>query len=109
MTISGIFTWITGWLGFLNVSIVLAPTCVFIIGSGLVFSNALVGASEKFAHMAGTAGAMHGFLQIAGSFSISLFVASLHEHNQCMLGFIYTFLGATAFTLLLFLKNNVEH
>ena len=52
------------------------------MGAGLTFQNASAGALESFGHIAGSAGAIYGSLQISSGALVSAFIALLHEKTQ---------------------------
>src|SRR3990167_10155976 len=61
---------------------IMIPVVIYIVGCSFIFSNAYAGAMHPFAMMAGTAGAVFGFLQILGG-SISSYLMSLTKtYNQ---------------------------
>ena len=96
MTLSGITMLVIGLMGVLNIAVVIVPMMLFIIGSGFVLANSMVGALQPFAHIAGAAGAMYGSLQMLGIFLVSTLAASVHTHNQTTLALILTILGGLA-------------
>lgn len=73
---------VIGLFGVLNVWVIVLPMALFCIGAGLTFSNASSGALEFFGHIAGSAGAIYGALQISSGALISGFIALLHEKTQ---------------------------
>ncbi|OGT26215.1 MAG: hypothetical protein A3I77_06220 [Gammaproteobacteria bacterium RIFCSPLOWO2_02_FULL_42_14] len=61
---------------------IMIPVVIYIVGCSMIFSNAYAGAMHGFPTMAGTAGALFGFLQILGG-SISSYLMSLTKtYNQ---------------------------
>ncbi len=68
--------------GVLNVAVIVLPMALFCMGAGLTFQNASAGALESFGHIAGSAGAIYGTLQISGGALISAFITLLHEKTQ---------------------------
>lgn len=73
---------IIGALGFLNVYVVVLPMALFCMGAGLTFQNASAGALEFFGHIAGSAGAIYGTLQISTGAVISALMATLPAVTQ---------------------------
>ncbi|HAT1749710.1 TPA: hypothetical protein ACT9KV_000231 [Legionella pneumophila] len=58
------------------------PILLFMMGSSLVFPNSSAGALTPFPKIAGTAGALFGFMQILGGAGSSSLVALSHDQNQ---------------------------
>lgn len=73
---------IIGCFGVLNVAVIVLPMALFCMGAGLTFQNASAGALESFGHIAGSAGAIYGTLQISSGALISAFMTLLHEKTQ---------------------------
>ncbi len=73
---------IFSFLGFLNIYVIVLPMVLFCMGAGLTFQNANAGAFESFGHIAGSAGAIYGSLQISSGAVISAFMATLPESSQ---------------------------
>lgn len=73
---------IIGCFGVLNVTVIVLPMALFCMGAGLTFQNASAGALESFGHIAGSAGAIYGSLQISSGALVSAFIALLHEKTQ---------------------------
>lgn len=99
MTFSGLFMMMFGLMGYLNTMVVIVPVVIFSIASGFVFANAMTEAFQSFAHIAGVAGAMYGFLQILGSSLTTILVSGLHERTQLPLASIYLGLGVSALVI----------
>ncbi len=70
------------FLGVLNLLVIVVPMAFFCMGAGLTFQNASAGALESFGHIAGSAGAIYGTLQISAGALVSAFIALLHEKTQ---------------------------
>lgn len=79
-----------GLLGTLSLLIILIPMIIFVLATGLVFSNAAAGALLPFPEIAGLAAAVYGGLQILGAFLSTAIAAELQEHKQIMLGLLLT-------------------
>lgn len=82
-----------GLLGYLNLIVVIVPVMFFLLGGGLVFSNAMAGALSPFRKIAGSAGALYGFFVTFGAFIISFIAAHLHSQNQVAMGYLFLLLG----------------
>ncbi len=84
--------------GVFSVAAVIVPMAVVASGMGMVFPNTTAGAVGAFPHIAGTASALLGFLQMSGAALATLLVAWVADGTQvpmtlAVLGFI---LGAAA-------------
>lgn len=82
MLLGGIIMLWFGLLGKINAVVIMIPVVTYIIGSSMIFSNAYAGAFHPFPKMAGTAGAVFGFLQILGGAISSMLMAFAHAYNQ---------------------------
>ncbi len=94
---------IMGLFRLLSVSGIILPTIAVEFGIALVFPNAFIGAINPFPHMAGTAGALYGCLQVAISFFASIIVALVDETTQLPLGILlasFSILSLLAYTKL---------
>ncbi|QBR84057.1 Bcr/CflA family efflux MFS transporter [Legionella israelensis] len=69
-------------LGYINVYVIIIPILIFMFGSSLVFPNSSAGALTPFPKIAGTAGAIFGFMQISGGAISSSIIATSHDENQ---------------------------
>ncbi|MCB2102684.1 MAG: Bcr/CflA family multidrug efflux MFS transporter [Rhodobacterales bacterium] len=68
--------------GVATVAAVLAPMVVYMVGVGLVIPNAMAGAIGPFPHMAGTASALLGFLQMTLASLVGLAVGQWDDGTQ---------------------------
>lgn len=96
MVFAGMLMLSISLMGFMTPSVIIVPAMLFDVAGGFVYANAMTGAFQPFANMAGSAGALYGSLQILTAALTSLVVASLHEQNQNTLALIFIFLGASA-------------
>ena len=95
-----------GFAGHVTVLAIMLPVFIYIIGCSLVFSNAYAGAMEAFPNIAGTAGALFGFLQILGG-AISSFLMSLFEnYNQIPLAIVLMASALIALTSVIRFSQN---
>jgi DHA1 family bicyclomycin/chloramphenicol resistance-like MFS transporter len=79
--------------GIFSVAAVIGPMAVVASGMGMVFPNTTAGAVGAFPHIAGTASALLGFLQMSGAALATLLVAWIADGTQvpmtvAVLGFI---------------------
>lgn len=77
-----------GLLGSMNIAVILLPMIMFMIGTRLIFSNAMAGAFSAFQGITGVASSLYGFFQIAGSILSSALIAYLPKNNQLPLASI---------------------
>lgn len=96
MLLGGIALLITEFLMPLNLSLILLSTLLFLIGAGLVFGNSTAGAFHPFPHIAGSAGALFGTLQVLGT-AITSYLVALASENTYILGITFTLLALVAF------------
>lgn len=88
MLIASIVMLFFGIIGKINTFVIMTPVIIYIIGSSFVFSNAYAGAMHPFPDMAGTAGALFGFLQILGGAISSVISSILRSNNQIPLALV---------------------
>lgn len=72
-------------LGIVSVPVIIIPMMLYILGSGLIFSNAAAAALSIFRHIGGSAAAMYGFIQVAGMFTTSALAANVSHNSQFMM------------------------
>lgn len=105
MLLGGLSMLAFGLLGYLNIYVIMIPVILFIIGSSMVFPNAYAGAFEPFKHMAGTASAIFGFLQILGGAVSSLIMSYMQTYNQIPLSIALIVIPVLAITILAMLVD----
>lgn len=69
------------FLGFFNLYTIALPILVYTIGASLIFPNASAQAFSDFFHIAGTAAAIFGALQISGGIFSSALLSLVHENS----------------------------
>lgn len=92
------------WFGMrsdINATVIMVPVIIYILGSSMVFSNAYAGAFHPFAKMAGTAGAVFGFLQILGGAVGSMLMSYAHSYNQTPLALVLIASSIIAFVIVI--------
>ncbi|MCX7122028.1 MAG: multidrug effflux MFS transporter [Gammaproteobacteria bacterium] len=97
---------IFGLIGKIDTLVIMIPVVIYIIGSSFVFSNAYTGAMHSFSEMAGTAGAIYGFLQILGGAVSSLLMSYMHNYNQTPLAIVLLCSALLAFMILKFFAQS---
>ncbi|MDF1654564.1 MAG: multidrug effflux MFS transporter [Coxiellaceae bacterium] len=75
---------------------VLLPTMLFYFGCFFIWPNAFAIATKPFGHIAGFAGSVYGFMQIAGGGALGLLVAHLPSTSQTPLALIFIGCAAAA-------------
>jgi Bcr/CflA subfamily drug resistance transporter len=88
MLIAGIVMLFFGLFHIIDTLVIIVPVIIYIVGSSFIFANAYAGAMHPFEMMAGTAGAVFGFLQILGGAISSFIMSILHSYNQIPLSII---------------------
>lgn len=76
-----------------TVSTIMLPVGIFSMGGGFTFINAFAGAFDPFPDIAGTAGALYGFLQDLSAATISMIIAVKHLGSQSDLAIIFMVLA----------------
>ncbi len=102
---SGTLLLITGLLGFVNLTCIVLPVVLAILGMRLVFANAMAGAFTPFPHMAGSAASLYGMLQTLGAVITTATVSGLHMRTQTPLGAIFMLFASLALLLFIYLKR----
>ena len=87
-----------------NVLAIFIPIALFNLGICFVFPNSFAQAFEPFGHMAGTASALYGCLQIAGAVIIGAIASYMPNNNQVPLAIIMTVSPALSWFLYKILK-----
>lgn len=75
---------------------VVMPMAIFFAGSGFVFANSYALALSPFAKIAGVAGGVFGFIQIAGGAAASSLLAHMTEQTQLPLAVVLVVLAGVA-------------
>lgn len=100
MLIGGIVMLGFGLVGTINVVVIMVPVVIYILGSSMIFANAYAGAFHPFAKMAGTAGAIFGFLQILGGAISSSIMSFMKSYNQIPLASVLIASAMIAFVVI---------
>lgn len=103
MLLSGILLLIPSLWGIMNVSVIMIPVLLYVIGTGFVMPNSFAGSLAPFGNMAGAAGALYGSLSLLISFIISGITALLREHSQMPLAMTYIILALATLIIFQFL------
>lgn len=81
----------------------IGPQLVYAIGAGLIMPQLIAGALMPFHHMAGTAAALLGFIQMGAAGVTSALVGRLYDGTALPMAAIITLAGAGALTVYLLL------
>ncbi len=99
MCISGLLLFLGQSLLGVNLYGVLLPVFMFYFGVTFIWPNAFSGAFTPFGHIAGYAGALYGFLQLAGAAIIGSFAAHLSSDSAHPIGMIFILSPLLAWTV----------
>lgn len=91
--LSGIAMLIPALLERIDVFAIMLPMLLYMVGAGLVFSNAFAGAFHFFSKISGFTGALYGCLQILGGTLAAAIMAFLHAQNQIPLAVFLLLVG----------------
>ncbi len=106
MLLSGITMLTLALFGLINVWVIMIPMVFFSMGCGCTFANAFAGAFHPFPHMAGSAGALYGCLQILGTSLAIGIIALAHTSNQLPLAIMLFSLGLISRLSMRYLVGN---
>jgi len=79
---AGIVTLFFYLLGMVVLWVIIIPVMMVFFGAGLIFPNAFAGSLRPFPKIAGTSGAILGFMQVMGGVIASGFIAILPDDTQ---------------------------
>lgn len=116
LMIGNVLMALSGLLLFLSISFlsegmlqIMIPVSIFAIGAGFVFSNSIVGAMYNLGHIAGSAGAMYGFIQMGLSALINFICIKLEMDSALLLSLLFFFIGlSSSVTYYLFSYNKLR-
>lgn len=94
--LSTISFFIIAMMNILNLWVIILPMFFLMVSSSIVYPTATAGSLLPFPRLAGIAGALYGFIVIAGGSLVSMLIAELHEVNQQPLAWILLLLGVFA-------------
>lgn len=77
--IGGLLMATLAWSGVFSKAAVILPQAIFMIGVGMVLPQTMAGALAPFPHMAGSASALFGFIQMASAAGAGVLVGHLHN------------------------------
>lgn len=96
MTIAGLLMMLLSFFFTINVFIIMIPILIYIVGSTLIWGNAVALAFEPFSHIAGYAAAVYGCVQIIGGAVFSYILSTIVETSQLPLAAMLAGSGFTA-------------
>ena len=109
MLLGGVVTLLLGLLGIHTLTSIVFPIMLYMLGLGMIASNAASGALLPFSKIAGVAAAFYGCVQILGLFFVSFIAAHLTETSQVPLAILLTTLAVlSALCAFLFIKPSRE-
>jgi DHA1 family 2-module integral membrane pump EmrD-like MFS transporter len=100
MLLSGVTMLVLAYLSGITLLSCIIPTFIFMLGVGFSFGLSMAGAITPFKHIAGTACAVVGSLQMIGGTLFSAIAAVAPEHNQIPLALVYVVCGLGSLTSL---------
>ncbi|CAN5211497.1 multidrug effflux MFS transporter [soil metagenome] len=103
--LSGCLMLVLATLDILNVASIIVPILLFSIANGFIATNSTAGAFQAFPHIAGTAGALYGAIQIFVALITSLLVVGLDNNNQMPLALILLGIGISNMLIYWFMLN----
>ncbi len=92
-------------LGYINTVVIILPIMVYMMGSSLVFPNSSAGAFGPFAKIAGSAGAVFGFMQVLGGVVSSSVISMMHDDNQLPMAMAFIVSASMAAVIFLLLPK----
>lgn len=96
MTISGFLMLLVHFIIPMNVSTIMTPITLFFFGSTFIWPNAFATAFTPFGHIAGYAGALYGFIQLAGASVLAAIVALLPDDSPSVIAMIIIICSAAS-------------
>lgn len=106
MFVGGVLMLLFDVLGLIQVETLMLAVAIFCIGAGLTFMNAFAGAFDPFPHIAGTTGALYGFMQDLTAALVSIVIAIISITNAVILGLVLTLLSILSICSYRFLIQN---
>ncbi|WHA05508.1 multidrug effflux MFS transporter [Candidatus Bandiella numerosa] len=106
MFIAGILLFFGFYIFGVNVLAIFIPITLFNLGICFVFPNSFAQAFEPFGHIAGTASALYGCLQIAGAVIIGAIASYVPNNNQVPLAIIMMISPVLSWLIYKILKLN---
>lgn len=103
--LAGVFMLFFYLLGFVNAWVIVPPIGIYMLGSSLVFPNSSAGAFGPFHKIAGTAGALFGFMQILGGAAASGIIGIVHDNNQLPMAIAFVTTALLSFIFFIALKS----
>lgn len=103
--IAGILMLLLYKANYFNLWVVIIPVIIYMLGASLVFPNSSAGAFVPFAHIAGTAGAVFGCMQIAGGVVSSSLFTIIDDENQQPMALAFIISAITTLIIFTALKE----
>lgn len=91
-----------------HIAAIVLPQMLYMIGVGIVMPQSMAGALAPFPHMAGTASALLGFIQMSVAAGVGILVGHYHDGSPRSMAFSIALMGTL--TLISFLRlRRVDH
>ena len=91
-----------------HVAVIVLPQMIYLIGVGIVMPQSMAGALAPFPHMAGTASALLGFIQMSVAAGVGVLVGHYHDGSPLSMSLSIALMGI--FTLISFLRlRRIDH
>ncbi len=104
MIISNLTLLLLGYLGYFNVFVIIVPITVLMFGISFVYTTAMTCAVSPFKHIAGSAAAMVGCIQILSAGIGTAIIANLPQFNQIPLAWFLLILSLIVFFMIFFMR-----
>ncbi|HEX4044942.1 MAG TPA: multidrug effflux MFS transporter [Gammaproteobacteria bacterium] len=93
----GITMMFTYMCNYSSVFSVLLPATIYTLGARIIIPNAIANSLEELRHLGGSTSAVIGFMQMSGSFLLSLWIASYSHITSFILGGFLAGIGIITF------------
>jgi Bcr/CflA subfamily drug resistance transporter len=88
----------------INLSSILIPSAIFVVGTRIVIPNAMACSMEEFRHLGGSSSALIGCIQMLGSSLVSAIMANFSYESPVPLAFFFTMLGMLSLTVSMYIN-----
>jgi len=96
MVTAGLLMLLLSYLFIINVSVIIFPALLFILGSAFIWGNTFALAFKPFAHIAGYAASVYGCLQVIGGAIFAFILSHIAETSQLPLSLMLISSGVLA-------------
>lgn len=95
-------------IGTLSIATIMVSAILLVSGTGLIYSNAVVGALMPYRHMSGTAGALLGSIQMFGGFLASAVASHFAKASAINIALELLILSSIALSLMIFVNDRAK-